>query len=94
MMNAAHKQRLAKHANMLHDSKLQECVFQGVGFHHAGLDASDRKNIEDIFGGGDLPVLFCTSTLAMGVNLPAHLVIIKGTMQYRTGMVIFVSYSW
>jgi hypothetical protein len=30
-------------------------------------------------GGGDLQVLVCTATLAWGVNLPAHTVIIKGT---------------
>lgn len=32
-----------------------------------------------------LPVLMTTSTLAMGVNLPAHLVIIKATQQYAGG---------
>lgn len=32
-----------------------------------------------------------TSTLAMGVNLPAHLVIIKSTMHYAGGM--FEEYS-
>jgi len=32
-----------------------------------------------------LPVLVTTSTLAMGVNLPAHLVIIKATQQYIGG---------
>lgn len=32
-----------------------------------------------------------TSTLAMGVNLPAHLVVIKSTMHYAGGM--FEEYS-
>jgi ATP-dependent DNA helicase HFM1/MER3 len=32
-----------------------------------------------------LPILVTTSTLAMGVNLPAHLVIIKATQQYIGG---------
>lgn len=90
-MNYTHKQTLARYANMMHDSKLQECVYQGVGFHHAGLEISDRKNIEGMFAEGNLPVLFCTSTLAMGVNLPAHLVVIKGTMYYMMGG--FTEYS-
>ena len=34
-----------------------ELVVFGVGFHHAGVDASDRKLIEALFTAGDLPVL-------------------------------------
>ncbi|XP_035279407.1 probable ATP-dependent DNA helicase HFM1 isoform X1 [Anguilla anguilla] len=85
IMSAEHKQRLMKYANSLHDSKLRDLVMYGVGFHHAGVDMSDRKTIEDAFTLGDLPVLFTTSTLAMGVNLPAHLVVIKSTTHYVGG---------
>jgi ATP-dependent DNA helicase HFM1/MER3 len=40
----------------------------GVGYHHAGLSTNDRKTIETMFTNGELPVLFSTSTLAMGVS--------------------------
>ncbi|CDQ68847.1 unnamed protein product [Oncorhynchus mykiss] len=85
IMRIEHKQRLMKYANSLLDSKLRDLVTFGVGFHHAGVDVSDRKVIEEAFTMGDLPVLFTTSTLAMGVNLPAHLVVIKSTMHYIGG---------
>lgn len=29
----------------------------GVGYHHAGVDMSDRKLVEQAFTQGDLPVL-------------------------------------
>eukprot|EP00063_Salmo_salar_P020555 XP_013995390.1 PREDICTED: probable ATP-dependent DNA helicase HFM1 [Salmo salar] len=85
IMSIEHKQRLVNYANSLLDSKLRDLVLFGVGFHHAGVDVSDRKRIEEAFNMGDLPVLFTTSTLAMGVNLPAHLVVIKSTMHYIGG---------
>ncbi|XP_042353171.1 probable ATP-dependent DNA helicase HFM1 [Plectropomus leopardus] len=85
IMSIEHKQRLMKYANSILDSKLRELVMLGVGYHHAGVDMSDRKLIEEAFTVGDLPVLFTTRTLAMGVNLPAHLVVIKSTMQYVSG---------
>ncbi|XP_049604045.1 probable ATP-dependent DNA helicase HFM1 [Syngnathus scovelli] len=85
IMTAEHKQRLMEYAQSILDSQLKELVRAGVGFHHAGVDASDRKLIEKAFALGDLPVLFTTRTLAMGVNLPAHLVVIKSTMQYVAG---------
>jgi replicative superfamily II helicase len=41
---------------------------RGVGFHHAGLDPNDRGLIERSFHSGELLVLCCTSTLAVGVT--------------------------
>ncbi|XP_053326283.1 probable ATP-dependent DNA helicase HFM1 [Spea bombifrons] len=86
IMNIEHKQRLQKSANAIKDAKLRDLMLYGIGYHHAGVDVSDRKIIEAAFREGDLPVLFTTSTLAMGVNLPAHLVVIKSTMHYASGM--------
>ena len=40
---------------------------------------SDRSMVEDLFSRGLIKVLVCTATLAWGVNLPAHAVIIKVT---------------
>ncbi|KAM6918287.1 LOW QUALITY PROTEIN: putative ATP-dependent DNA helicase HFM1 [Xenentodon cancila] len=84
-MSIEHKQRLMKYTNTILDSKLRDLVMLGVGYHHAGVGLSDRKMIEEAFIRGDLPVLCTTRTLAMGVNLPAHLVVIKSTMHYVGG---------
>jgi len=62
---------------------LHRCIRKGIAFHHAGLDASDRRLVEEAFGSGSISCLCATSTLAMGVNLPSHLVVIKGTSAYR-----------
>ena len=42
----------------------------------------DRILVEDLFADRHIQVLVSTSTLAWGVNLPAHHVIIKGTQIY------------
>eukprot|EP00057_Strongylocentrotus_purpuratus_P010440 XP_011664914.1 PREDICTED: probable ATP-dependent DNA helicase HFM1 [Strongylocentrotus purpuratus] len=86
ILNAQCRQRLQMYNNRIRDSKLRDLVMNGVGYHHAGLDLQDRKAIEEMFLQGDLPVLMSTSTLAMGVNLPAHLVVVKSTQHYAGGM--------
>lgn len=50
--------------------------------HHAGMNRADRTLVEDLFAERHLQVLVSTATLAWGVNLPAHTVIIKGTQVY------------
>lgn len=42
----------------------------------------DRTLVEDLFADRHIQVLVSTATLAWGVNLPAHTVIIKGTQVY------------
>ncbi|KAF6165077.1 hypothetical protein GIB67_000661 [Kingdonia uniflora] len=61
------------------DQNLKHTLQFGVGLHHAGLNDRDRSLVEELFANNRIQVLVCTSTLAWGVNLPAHLVIIKGT---------------
>uniref|UniRef100_A0A182P3D4 DNA 3'-5' helicase n=1 Tax=Anopheles epiroticus TaxID=199890 RepID=A0A182P3D4_9DIPT len=69
-------------ADNLANRNLQECVTKGVAYHHAGLLHNDRNQIERHFRAGHLAVLCCTSTLCMGVNLPAYLVIVKSTFNH------------
>ncbi|ODQ64002.1 P-loop containing nucleoside triphosphate hydrolase protein, partial [Nadsonia fulvescens var. elongata DSM 6958] len=59
--------------------ELKSFAKDGVAFHHAGLDFQDRHMVEQGFIAKDLSIVCCTSTLAVGTNLPAHTVIIKGT---------------
>ena len=63
--------------------KLPGTLTSGVAFHHAGLDLPDRHAIEKGFLEGQIHVICCTSTLAVGVNLPCHLVVIKNTVCYQ-----------
>ena len=58
-------------------------VRSGVGVHSAGLDSSERLLMERLFEARDLSVLCTTSTLAQGVNLPAHAVVILSTRMYE-----------
>lgn len=42
--------------------------------------------MEASFIQGSIMVVVSTSTLAVGVNLPAHTVVVLGTQQYSTGV--------
>lgn len=79
------KQRLLEAAGSITDIKVKETLIHGVGYHHAGMLPETRKVIENLFRNSELPILVTTRTLATGVNLPAHLVIIKSTKCYTNG---------
>ena len=61
---------------------VRENFESGMALHHAGMLRTDRTLSENMFYDGIVRVMCCTATLAWGVNLPAHTVIIKGTQVY------------
>jgi replicative superfamily II helicase len=66
-------------AKELDNDRLRQSVVDGVAFHHAGLSKADRDRVERWFREGRVKLLFSTSTLAWGVNLPARCVVIRDT---------------
>lgn len=64
--------------------KLELCLQKGVAFHNADLSYEERKVIEHSFLENETRLIFATSTLSMGVNLPARTVFIE-TLKYENG---------
>ena len=73
---------LALNLDRVKDDALREALSFGIGLHHAGLVESDRQLAEELFANNKIQILVATSTLAWGVNLPAHLVVVKGTQYF------------
>lgn len=81
-VDAASREILREEAEQTQNTDLKDVMPYGLGIHHAGMSRADRTAVEDLFADGSIQVLVCTATLAWGVNLPAHTVIIKGTQVY------------
>lgn len=75
------------------NSSLQIMLPQGVAFHNAGLTLQDRSIVEKLFLDCRIRILCTTSTLAMGINLPARLVVIKSTQCYKGSSKGYQEYS-
>jgi helicase len=60
---------------------------QGIqaGYHHAGLQHSERRSVEEAFRTNQTPILVATGTLEMGLNLPARQVILYDLQGYDEG---------
>jgi replicative superfamily II helicase len=80
--NDAHS-RYVDRAEKSRNRELTKHFRNGMGIHHAGMLRADRKLTEQMFSDGAIKVLCCTATLAWGINLPAHTVVVKGTEVYN-----------
>ncbi|ORY80305.1 Sec63 Brl domain-domain-containing protein [Protomyces lactucae-debilis] len=80
--DAASREILTRESEAVRDAGLKEMLPYGLAMHHAGMSKADRTTAEDLFAEGLVQILVSTATLAWGVNLPAHTVIIKGTQVY------------
>ncbi|GAB4837622.1 DExH-box ATP-dependent RNA helicase DExH12 [Ancistrocladus abbreviatus] len=81
--DSASREILHTHTDLVKSTDLKDLLPYGFAIHNAGMGRSDRQLVEDLFADGHVQVLVSTATLAWGVNLPAHTVIIKGTQIYN-----------
>ena len=56
-----------------------------VAYHNGALDSNVRKMVEEGFRTGSIQCIVATKTLAMGVNLPVDVVIVKDLFYFDKG---------
>jgi superfamily II RNA helicase len=74
------RQRLAafarEHAEVL--APYQEQMYaRGIAFHHAGLNVLLKSLVEELYEQRLVKILYCTSTFALGINMPARTVLFE-----------------
>ncbi|MEM0075963.1 MAG: DEAD/DEAH box helicase [Candidatus Micrarchaeaceae archaeon] len=62
--------------------KLARLVERGVAFHHSGLVNEQRHAVEQAFKNNLIKAICATTTLGLGVNLPAHTVVVRDISRY------------
>jgi helicase len=77
--------------------KLEFCLQKGIAFHNADLTYEERSIVEHSYLNKEIKLVFATSTLSMGINLPARTVFIE-TLKYESGEFtdkgVMVPLSW
>ena len=59
--------------------KLESSLTKGIAFHNGDMMFGERLLVEKYFRQGEIRLICATSTLAMGVNLPAKNVVVEPT---------------
>ena len=62
--------------------KLMKCLEKGIGIHHAGIISVFKEMMEILFHKGYIKVMFATTTLGIGINMPTKSVIYTSIMKY------------
>ncbi len=62
--------------------RLAKVIAGGAAFHHSGLVNEQRNMVEDSFKSNKIKVICATTTLGLGINLPAHTVLVRDTFRY------------
>ncbi len=75
----------------LQNLELKDLLPYGFAIHHAGMNRIERTLVEELFADRHIQVLVSTATLAWGVNLPARVVIIKGTQVSCTLLMLYTT---
>ncbi|KAH8110039.1 hypothetical protein DFH11DRAFT_1806074 [Phellopilus nigrolimitatus] len=63
-----------------------DALRRGLGVHHAGMNRQYRSLVESLFRVGFLRILFCTGTLALGINAPTKTSVFCGDSPFLTAL--------
>lgn len=64
------------------EPELAALYAKGIAFHHAGLHVSLKALVEELYEKRLIKVLYCTSTFALGLNMPARTVCFDSLRKY------------
>jgi superfamily II RNA helicase len=64
------------------DRELRDMYLRGIAFHHAGLHVHLKALVEELYEDRLVKLLFCTSTFALGINMPARTVVFHGLEKF------------
>lgn len=64
------------------DERARDMYLRGIAFHHAGLHVQLKALVEELYEQKLVKALFCTSTFALGINMPARTVAFHGLMKF------------
>ena len=63
--------------------KLRGIYEKGIAFHHAGIHVALKALVEELYEARLLRILYCTSTFALGINMPARTVIFDSLTKFN-----------
>ncbi|MGM0557190.1 MAG: DEAD/DEAH box helicase [Myxococcota bacterium] len=63
--------------------QLKSIYRKGIAFHHAGIHVALKALVEELYEARLLNALYCTSTFALGINMPARTVIFDSLTKYN-----------
>jgi superfamily II RNA helicase len=73
------------------DDELRALYRKGVAYHHAGLHVHLKGLVEELYEQKLIKVLYCTSTFALGINMPARSVVFDGIKKFDGRSVVPLS---
>ena len=64
------------------EPELRALYEKGIAFHHAGLSVLLKALVEELYEARLIKVLYCTSTFALGINMPARTAVFDGLRKF------------
>jgi len=68
-----------------HIDSLYPLIKKGIAYHHAGLLPTLKEIIERLFTTGLIKMIFTTETFALGINMPAKMVVFDSLSKFYDG---------
>lgn len=68
--------------------ELEQMYLRGIAFHHAGLNVRLKALVEELYEKRLVRLLFCTSTFALGINMPARTVLFEQLEKFNGEAVV------